>query len=258
MMKLLFLGTGASMGTPMIGCECSVCTSPKPRNRRARSSVLISCGETRLLIDTAPELRHQALRYNVQKVDAVLFTHAHADHLFGFDDLRRFNHIQKSGHEPLPVYGTQATLDSIRHIFSYAFQPVQPGATKPEVTLHPVAGPFSVAGMTITPVPVWHGRMKVTGYRIGRLAYVTDVSAISDASLDMLKNLDVLVLGALRFRPHPNHLSIAEAVDIVEKLRPKQAFFTHLSHEVDHEDGNAALPDNVQLAYDGLQIPIAT
>lgn len=252
-MKLLFLGTGTSMGIPMIGCDCAVCTSAEPRNRRSRASVLITHGNTHVLIDTAPELRMQALQFGLRKVDAVLFTHAHADHLFGFDDLRRFNHVQR---EPIPVYGTPVTLASVRHIFSYAFGPVQPGGTKPEVTLHPVTDTFSVGSMTVTPVPVLHGRMEVTGYRIGSLAYVTDVSSISEDSRDMLRNLDVLVLGALRVRPHPTHMSIPEALTIIDELKPKRAFLTHLSHEVEHHDTNATLPAHVRLAHDGLEVTI--
>lgn len=255
-MKLLFLGTGASMGTPMIGCDCPVCTSLEPRNQRTRSSVLITYENTHILIDTAPELRQQALRYQVDKVDAVLFTHAHADHLFGFDDLRRFNHIRRGVQRPIPVYATRPTLRTIRHIFSYAFQAVQPGGTKPEVTLHPVDGPFSIGEMDITPIPVFHGDMEVTAYRFGPLAYVTDVSAISKSSLNMLRNLDVLVLGALRFRPHPKHMSIADALKVIDDLKPNRAYLTHLSHEVEHRQTNELLPSNVRLAYDGLQVSI--
>lgn len=252
-MKLLFLGTGTSVGVPMIGCDCNVCTSDDPRNHRARASAFVTHGNTHVVIDTAPEFRLQALQFRLRKLDGVLFTHAHADHLFGFDDLRRFNHIQ---HEPISVYGTPTTLTSVRHIFSYAFGTVQPGGTKPEVELHPVTDTFTVGTMTITPIPVMHGRMEVTAYRIGSLAYVTDVSAISDSSRDMLRNLDVLVLGALRFRPHPTHMSISEALDVIDDLRPKRALLTHLSHEVEHRATNATLPAHVRLAYDGLNVEI--
>lgn len=174
-MKLLFLGTGTSVGVPMIGCNCSVCTSANPRNQRARTSAFISYKDTNIVIDTGPGFRIRALEHRLHKLDAVLFTHAHADHLFGFDDVRRFNQIQGT---PMPVYGSPETLADVRHIFSYAFGPVQSGGTKPDIELHPITRPFTVGAINVSPVPVRHGRLEVTGYRIGSLAYVTDVSSI--------------------------------------------------------------------------------
>lgn len=250
-MELLFLGTGTSVGVPVIGCDCPVCTSPDPRNQRFRSSVLIRHKDAHVLIDTAPELRQQALRYGLRRVDAVLLTHTHADHIFGFDDLRRFNHLQG---RPIPVYGTPETLENIRCIFSYAFRPAQPGGSKPEVELHTVNGTFRLGELTFTPVPVLHGRLPVNGYRVGRVAYVTDVSHIPDASRELLRDLDLLVLGALRFRPHPTHMSIDEALEVIADLKPRRAYLTHLSHDVDHELTNRKLPAPVQLAYDGLRV----
>lgn len=252
-LKLLFLGTGTSVGVPMIGCDCAVCTSDDRRNHRARTSAFISDGDTHIVIDTAPEFRIKALEHGLRKLDAVLFTHAHADHLFGFDDVRRFNQIQGS---TMPVYGSPETLAGVGHIFSYAFGPVQPGGTKPDIELHPVTETFSVGSLRITPIPVWHGRLEVTGFRIGSLAYVTDVSEVPGSSLDRLRGLDVLVLGALRQRPHPTHMTISEALEIIEEVKPGRAFLTHLSHEVDHAAVNSALPHNVNLAYDGLQVDI--
>jgi len=253
LVELLFLGTGTSVGVPMIGCDCPVCTSPDPRNQRSRSSLLIRHESAHVLIDTTPELRQQALRFGLRRVDAVLLTHTHADHIFGFDDLRRFNHLQG---RPVPVYGTPETLDNIRTIFAYAFRPPQPGGSKPEVELHPVQGAFRLGRLTFTPVPVLHGRMTVTGYRVGRVAYVTDVSHIPPSSRELLRGLDVLILGALRFRPHPTHLSIEEALAVIDDLKPRRAYLTHLSHEVDHAAANGQLPPPVQLAYDGLRIQV--
>lgn len=252
-MKLLFLGTGTSVGVPMVGCRCRVCQSDDPRNQRARASVLIRHGQSNILIDTTPEFRMQALRYGIDRLHAVLFTHTHADHIFGFDDLRAFNMVHGT---PVPVYGTPETLNEIRHIFSYVFRPVQPGSSKPEVELHEVNGRFDLAGLTFTPIPVWHGQMTITGYRVGDLAYITDVSRIPDQSRRLLKNLDVLVLGALRFRPHPTHMTIDEALAVVEDLQPRRAFFTHLSHEVEHEATNRLLPPHVRLAHDGLEVTV--
>lgn len=239
----------------MIGCDCHVCRSDDPRNHRFRTSAYVTWKDTHIVIDTAPEFRLRAIDYDLRRLDAVLFTHAHADHIFGFDDVRGFNQIQG---ETMPVYGSPPTLAAIRHIFSYAFGPVQPGGTKPDIELHPVTQPFAVGDVTVTPVPAWHGRLEVTGYRIGTMAYVTDVSRVPDSSKEMLQGLDVLVLGALRFRPHPTHMTIPEALALIEELKPGRAFLTHLSHEVEHEATDAELPDHVRLAYDGLQVDIAT
>lgn len=250
-MKLLFLGTGTSVGVPMVGCRCRVCLSDNPRNKRARASVLIQAGRSNVLIDTTPEFRVQALRFGIDRLDAVLFTHTHADHIFGFDDLRAFNMVHGT---PVPIYGTPSTLDELRRIFSYAFRPVQPGSSKPEVRLHSIHGPFDVAGLTFTPISVLHGQLPIIGYRVGNVAYVTDVSHIPEESFVLLQGLDVLVLGALRFRPHPTHMTIDQALAVVEKLQPRRAYFTHISHEVDHDATNDLLPSHVRLAYDGLEV----
>lgn len=252
-MKLLFLGTGTSVGVPMVGCECDVCSSDNPHNVRARSSVLISHRQANVLIDTAPEFRMQALRFGLKRLDAVLFTHTHADHIFGFDDLRSFNLLQGRA---IPVYGTPDTVAGLRHIFSYVFRPVQPGASKPEVELHTVNGTFDVAGLTFTPIPVWHGRLPITGYRVDDVAYVTDVSDIPAESRELLYDLDVLVLGALRYRPHPTHMTIDEALNVIDELKPRRAYLTHLSHEVEHEATNKLLPPHVRLAHDGLEVMV--
>lgn len=252
-MQLLFLGTGTSVGVPQIGCDCAVCTSTNPRNQRSRASVLLRHRGKNILIDTPPEFRQQALRFGFRRVDAVLITHTHADHIFGFDDLRRFNHLQGGA---IPVYGSPETAAGISHIFSYVFRPVQRGGSKPEIELHTFDGVFRAANVTFTPIPVKHGTWNVTGFRVGSLAYVTDVSHIPPASRDLLHNLDVLVLGALRHRPHPTHMSIDEALTVIEELQPKRAFLTHISHEVDHDETNDELPAHVRLAHDGLLIDV--
>lgn len=252
-MKLLFLGTGTSVGVPMIGCRCRVCLSTDPRNKRSRASVLIRDGQTTVVIDTTPEFRTQALRFGIDRLDAVLYTHPHADHIFGFDDLRAFTMVHGT---PVPIFGQRDTLAELRRIFRYAFHSAQSGSSKPEVVLHEVDGPFAAAGLRFTPVRVWHGQMPVTGYRIGNVAYVTDVSRIPDESMALLQGLEVLVLGALRFRPHPNHMTIDEALAVVDELKPRKAYFTHISHEIDHAAVDDLLPPHVHLAYDGLEVDL--
>jgi phosphoribosyl 1,2-cyclic phosphate phosphodiesterase len=252
-LRVTFLGTGTSHGVPMIGCDCAVCRSDDPHNVRTRSSVLIEIDGVSLLIDTPPDLRGQVLRENVRRIDAILFTHAHADHLFGLDDVRRFNDLSGA---VMPCYGLDETLRTIRRVFEYVFVPTQVGGGKPELELMPVNAPFAVNGVTITPVQVLHGKLNVLGYRIGDFAYVTDVSAIPDASLELLTGLDVLVLGVLRPQPHETHFSVDEGLAVVETLQPKSAYFTHIAHKLDHQTTNAALPPNVRLAYDGLQITL--
>lgn len=252
-MRVVFLGTGTSHGVPMIGCDCPVCTSSDPRNTRTRSSVLVESRGARILIDTPPELRVQALREGIRAVDAVLFTHAHADHIFGLDDIRRFNEV--SG-RPMPCYGPEDALLTVRRAFDYVFVPTQIGGGKPSLSLIPVVGPFEVAGVEVTPVPVRHGELRIFGYRIGRFAYVTDCSGIPPDSLDLLRDLDTLVLGVLRPEPHETHFSVSEGLAVVEEVRPERALFTHISHRLDHEQTNRALPPSARLAYDGLEITV--
>lgn len=253
-MKIRFLGTGTSVGIPVIGCRCSVCQSRDSRNRRTRSAVAISQKGSTLVIDTPPEFRLQALQAGLDRVDAVIYTHLHADHIFGFDDLRRFNQIQGA---TLPIYGDRATIEGIRRIFRYAFEPPQQeGVSKPAVTVHVVEETFQAAGLTVTPVPIMHGTLTIHGYRIDGFAYLTDCSAIPASSLRLLAGVDTLVLGALRPTPHPTHFSIPEALEAIAQIRPRRAFLTHISHEVDHAAMEAALPPNVFLAYDGLQLEL--
>ncbi len=202
-----------------------------------------------ILIDTSPELRVQCLACNISRVDAVLFTHYHADHVAGLDDLRRFNHLQKT---VLTCYGNGATLDAVQQMFPYAFEdnPNYPSA-KPHLEAAEIDGPAQIAGMDVVPIPLLHGQMPVLGFRVGRFGYCTDCSLIPDASLGLLEDLDVLVLDALRRRPHPTHFNLAQAVDLAARIGAGQTYFTHIAHELGHEATNAELPDRMALAYDG-------
>lgn len=252
-MEVTFLGTGTSMGVPIIGCECDVCVSDNPRNRRTRSSIWIRLNGRNILIDTAPEMRIQALTHGIEHLDALLYTHAHADHIFGFDDIRRFNQLQR---ELIPVYGTKPTIDALRRIFGYAFDPKSPNWQLPQVTSHCIQGPFELFDQKVVPLTVMHGGLPVTAYRFGKFAYATDCNAIPPETMDALKNLDVLVLDALRYDPHPSHFSLAEALAVIEELQPKQAYLTHLSHSIDHTTVQTLLPDNVKPAYDGMRLRV--
>ena len=257
-LTLTFLGTGTSNGIPIIGCGCDVCRSADPRDKRGRTSAFVRDGldDRVYLIDTATELRLQAIATGLDRVDAVLFTHAHADHTGGFDDLRRFNELQQAH---LPVYASPETAATLRERFAYAFADAFPFyGGKPDLHLHEVTGPFAPFAREIVPIPVFHGRLPVLGFRFGDLAYVTDAKAIPDASLELLRDLDVLVLNALRERPHPTHLSLPEAVEIIQELRPRRAFLVHLSHELSHAEASAMLPDGIEVAYDGLTVVSST
>ena len=252
-MRVTFLGTGTSYGVPMIGCECRVCTSGNPRNFRTRSSIIVSGGNCNILIDAATELRIQCLKNKVKKLDAVLLTHSHADHVLGLDDLRHFNRSQKTN---IPVYGSQNTVNSIYRMFSYAFSKVPSNGSRPKFTLTPIDEKISLSGMEIIPVEVMHGQEKVTAYRFDKLAYVTDVSQIPQDSMDKLKGLDLLIVDALRNIPHEKHFSIEQAISIVSILKPRQTFFTHIAHDIEHEETNSVLPSGIKLAYDGLSVEV--
>ncbi len=252
-MRVTFLGTGTSYGVPMIGCECRVCTSENPRNSRTRSSIIVSDGKSNILIDAATELRIQCLRNKVKRLDAVLLTHSHADHILGLDDLRHFNRSQKTN---IPVYGSQDTVNSIYRIFSYAFSKVPSNGSKPKFTLTPIDGELSLSGMEVVPVDVMHGQEMVTAYRFNKLAYVTDVSQIPQDSMDKLMGLDLLIIDALRNIPHEKHFSIEQAISVVSILKPKQTFFTHIAHDIEHEETNNVLPTGIKLAYDGLSVEV--
>jgi phosphoribosyl 1,2-cyclic phosphate phosphodiesterase len=258
-LRVTMLGSGTSTGVPVIGCRCSVCTSEDPRNRRLRCSLRIEVlrpGEDRiLLVDSPPDLRQQALTHRIDRVDAVLYTHAHADHIYGLDDLRAFNFRQD---RPIPCYGSGQTLTRLRQSFAYVFDgSPEEGGGKPQLDLVEVREPFLLAGRRIQPVPVGHGNMEVFGYRLGRFAYVTDCNRIPEASRSALQGLEVLILGALRYRPHPTHYHLEEAVKVAQELGAERTIFTHLSHEVDHGSLKITLPPGIELGYDGLRFEIA-
>jgi phosphoribosyl 1,2-cyclic phosphate phosphodiesterase len=248
-----FLGTGTSVGVPMLGCHCAVCRSPDPRNQRYRCSVLIGTNEGNLLIDTTPELRLQLLRARVDLVHAVLYTHYHADHLFGLDDLRPFSrYLGRS----VPLYCDGQTEMAIRQAFAYAFSEQAhqvPEGFLPQLVFRNIGtDPFWVLGQRVAPIPLEHGPGRVLGFRIADVAYCTDVSGIPQDSWPLLEGLNVLVLDALRYRPHPGHFSLEQALAVIARLQPQQAYLTHMSHQLDHETINRRLPPGVELAYDGL------
>ena len=253
-MKVTFLGTGTSHGIPMIACNCKVCTSDNPKNKRMRTSVLVSENGYNILIDAPPELRLQCIKNSVIRLDAVLITHPHADHIFGLDDLRRFNVIQRMD---MPIYGTAETIKTIRNVFAYVFNnEPDPGGYKPRFDLNIINGILEIGSLSIVPVEAIHGDGQVTGYRFERFAYITDVSEIPQKSLEKLKGLDVLVLGALRYLPHVKHFSIEQALNVVEQLKPQKTYFTHMCHDIEHEKDNRKLPAGVEFAFDGLVIEL--
>jgi phosphoribosyl 1,2-cyclic phosphate phosphodiesterase len=240
----------------MIGCDCAVCRSADPRDARTRPSIAIEFSDgIRLLVDTSPDLRAQALRHDLRRVDAVLFTHAHADHVMGLDDIRRFNVMSK---QAMPLFGDARTLSEIRQTFRYAFDTQRPrGGGVPDLRLWPIAGPFCVGRHEIVPVPVTHGPWDVLGFRIGPFAYLTDCNAVPDPSLDKLAGLETLVLDALRHRPHPTHFSLDEAIGMARRIGARQTWFTHIAHDLGHSATSATLPPEMALAYDGLELHFA-
>jgi phosphoribosyl 1,2-cyclic phosphate phosphodiesterase len=247
------LGSGTSSGVPVIGCDCAVCTSDDPRNRRSRAGVLLELPAGNLVIDTSPDFREQALRAKLRRVDAVLYTHPHADHVFGLDDLRIFNFLQN---RTIPCFGSAATMARLRQVFAYVFDDSPEGGGKPKLDFRAVREPFSLLGDRVAPVPVMHGDMEVFGYRIGGFACVTDVSLIPEASFAALAGLDLLVLSALRYRPHPTHFSFEESVAAARRIGAKRTLFTHIAHDVDHARGEVGLPPGIGIGYDGLVVEL--
>lgn len=256
-MKVLFLGSGTSYGVPMIGCHCDVCRSAAPRNRRGRASVLLQEGGQNVLIDASPDFREQMLRHCIDRIDAILLTHPHADHILGLDDIRAFSARQNA---PIPIYADKETLEVVHKNLDYVFGRVKPSAHPwdvPKLASHILGSEaVEVAGLRVQPVPIFHGRRKILGYRIGGFAYATDCSGIPESSITLLRNLDMLVLGAVKHDPHPTHFTVAQAVEMIERLSPRRAFLTHISHRLDHENTEATLPAHIRLAYDGLEIEV--
>jgi phosphoribosyl 1,2-cyclic phosphate phosphodiesterase len=249
-MQVTFLGTGTSQGVPIIGCHCEVCASPAAENKRNRPSLWVEVAGRSIIIDTAPELRLQVLRYGPTKLDAVLFTHAHADHIFGFDDIRRFCQTQRVA---IPVYATHDTLITLQTLFSYAFNYREGDWSIPKAIAHEINGPFDVLGVPVIPLLAYHGHMPVLGFRIGDFAYITDCSSIPVETEAALDNLDVLVLDALRYRVHPTHFNIDAALATINRVQPRRAYLTHLCHEVEHHTLQRSLPSHISPAYDGLR-----
>ncbi len=238
----------------MIGCKCAVCTSGDPRDNRQRPSILVAYNGRNVLIDTTPDLRAQALRAGMERLDAVLFTHEHADHLMGLDDIRPFNFLQKGA---IPIYAAPRTEAAIRRTFPYVFEPDPPKSFVPKIEMHTLDGrPFDLFGLEVAPIAVMHGQSQVYGFRFGPAAYLTDHSEIPEESQQQLLGLDVLFLDALRHNPHPTHTTVDRSIQHVERLRPKRAFFTHMSHDLSHAKTEARLPGHIRLAYDGLEIHV--
>ncbi|MGH9396383.1 MAG: MBL fold metallo-hydrolase [Terriglobia bacterium] len=252
-MRLTFLGTGTSTGIPTLGCHCPICTSADPHDQRTRSSVLLEYDERVVVIDTSPDFRQQALCEGIERLDAVIFTHTHADHIFGLDDVRVFNILQK---EAIPIYADQPSLATLRTVFKYIFDATYTASQIPRLDPRVIDGPFDLWGVRMIPLPVLHGDLPVLGFRFGRAAYITDFSVIPEPVFALLGDLDVLILDALRHKPHPTHSTVENSLEIVDRLKPRRAFFTHIAHELGHAATNATLPPGVSLAYDGLKLEI--
>ncbi len=252
-MKVLVLGCGTSTGVPLINCNCNICSSTNPRNSRLRPSVLISENNLDILIDTPPDLRTQSLRFGVKNIDIVLYTHTHADHLFGIDDLRMFNFSKKN---PIPIYASERAINFIKNKFDYIFEK-KTLSSKPNISTNILEGSVKINGIDVTAIPVYHGDNMINGYRINDFAYITDVSEIPEASFHMLHNLKVLMIDALRYKPHKTHLTVNEAIIISRKIKPVKTYLTHMGHDIDYEAIVKLYAEyNIIPAYDGLSFNI--
>jgi len=252
--QLTFLGVGASAGTPVVGCQCSTCKSINPKNHRTRCSSLISLDNGKnILIDTSPDLREQSLRENLDSIDAVLFTHHHADHCHGIDDLRAFCQINK---KQIPLYANSFVVNELGKKFEYAMREPNGFWEVPILKLNITKEPFNLFDRLIIPIPVFHGKSLINGYRVGNMAYLTDVSSIPDASMEQLQDLDVLVLDCLRYEPHPTHFSFDESVEVAKKLNVKETYLIHMTHDLEYDALTKVLPKSFYVGYDGLKINI--
>jgi phosphoribosyl 1,2-cyclic phosphate phosphodiesterase len=251
-MQLTMLGVGSSAGTPVVGCQCATCLSDNPKNKRLRCSAAITTdtGEV-ILIDTGPDLRAQALRAGLNRADAVLYTHTHADHLHGIDDLRAFCQIQK---KQIPLHGKTDAMQHIQQKFGYAIREAGDFWEMPVLSLNPISSAFEVLGVKVTPIHVKHGHSDILGYRIGNMAYLTDVSDIPDDSLTLLDGLDVLMLDCLRYKPHPTHISVEQSIAYAGLIKARRTYLIHMTHELEYEKLSAELPKNIHVAYDGLKL----
>ncbi len=252
-LRITVLGSGTSVGVPTIGCHCAVCTSTDPRDNRLRPSILVSYDGRNVLIDTTPDFRTQALRARIERLDAVIFTHAHADHIMGLDDVRPFNFRQR---EQIPIYAAPETMASIRRSFPYIFDGNKKESNIPQLDAREIGGPFDVFGVEFQPVPVLHGRQTIYGFRFGDAAYLTDHSDIPEESIDRLRGLDVVFLDALRYKPHPTHSTVDRSIKTAQELGVRRAFFTHICHDLGHERAESLLPPHIRLAYDGLEVTV--
>src|SRR5579863_1143769 len=253
--KITVLGSGTSVGVPTIGCHCSVCSSTDPRDNRLRPSILVSYDGHNVLIDTTPDFRTQALRAGIDRLDAVIFTHSHADHIMGLDDVRPFNFRQKG---QIPIYASAETMNALRRCFRYIWEEGPRETNIPQLDARVLDGsPFEVLGLEFLPIPILHGPQTIYGFRFGDAAYLTDHSEIPEASMEKLRGLDVLFLDALRYKPHPTHSTVDRSRQTVERLAPRRAFFTHICHDLGHERAESLLPPHIRLAYDGLEIHVS-
>jgi phosphoribosyl 1,2-cyclic phosphate phosphodiesterase len=250
-MKVTFLGTGTSVGIPSVGCDCDTCLSDDERDKRLRCSILLEHKDKKILIDASTDFRYQALRIGLKQLDAILFTHAHADHCFGLDDTRPLMFRNKI---EIPCYATEVTWEGLRRVYSYAFQPSASGV--PRIIAHTIEDEFELFGLHIVPLTVLHGPLSVTAFRLGSFAYVTDCNVIPDETLVKLQGLDLLVIDALRFKSHPTHMSLDQALEYIKLLRPRRALLTHISHDIKHAQTSRHLPENVEIAYDRLEVTV--
>ena len=252
-MDITFLGTGTSHGVPIVGCKCKTCLSDDPKNNRLRSSIYIKTKQKNILIDTTPDLRFQLLRNNITDINLVLFTHSHADHIMGFDDLRAINRINK---KDIPCYGNKNTIEDIKKKFEYIFKDHKHKFAVPGVNLIEISKRISFDELEIIPIPIKHNNDTILGYRINNLAYITDCSFIPESSYELLEGIEVLILDALRYKKHPKHFNIEQAIEFIQKIGVKQAYLTHISHEIEHNEAVNKLPDGISLAYDNLKIKL--